>query len=108
MTALKQLLHTIALADSSVSPFCERILQTLASILFSFDDKEFIEIVEALATALGLAVDSKIFIPLLLKLITAEASKASIKSLTNVMVFANSDQETDNSNVISNFGAISH
>lgn len=65
----------------------------LVSILFSMDDKEFIEIVDDLASALGLAVDSKIFIPLLLKLIAAEASKTSVKALTNVMVVLVSKQK---------------
>lgn len=84
--ALKQLLHVIALADQAISPYCERILNVLSTTLFAFEEKEFVEICDSIALALGLAVDSKIFIPLQLKQIQNEVSKASLKTLKIVMV----------------------
>ena len=75
----------MALADSHISPYADRILHTLAIILFSHDDKEFTETVDAVAACLGLAVDGNILLPLLMKNLTAESSKNSVKSLTNVL-----------------------
>lgn len=86
LTALRQLLHSIALADDAVSAYCDRILVVLETTLFSFDEKEFIDCVSDIATALGIAVDSKIYIPLLLKHIQGEVTKNSLKSLKNVLV----------------------
>lgn len=80
------MLHTIALADEAVSPYCDRILYVLEQTLFSFDEKEFVECANDIATALGIAVDSRIYIPLLLKHLQGEVTKNSLKSLKNVMV----------------------
>lgn len=86
LAALRQLLHSIALAEESISPFCDRILSVLEITLFSFDEKEFIECSNDIATALGIAVDSRIYIPLLLKHLQNEVAKSSLKSLRNVLV----------------------
>lgn len=86
LTALKQLLHTIVLADEAIAPYCERILNVLESTLFTWEEKEFTDVCLSVATALGVAVDSKIYIPLLLKHMQNDVTKASIKSLKIVMV----------------------
>lgn len=86
LAALKQLLHTIALADHSVSPYCDRILSVLELTLFNSEEKDFIDCSNDIASALGIAVDSKVYIPLLIKHIQNEVSKSSIKSLKNVIV----------------------
>ena len=86
LTSLKQLLHTIVLADDAISPFCERILNVLESTLFTWEEKEFSDVCSSVAIALGVAVDSKIYIPLLLKHMQNDVTKASIKSLKIVMV----------------------
>jgi hypothetical protein len=85
--ALRQLVQVIALADDSISPYCDRILSVLEMTLFQFDDKEFIECSNDIATALGIAIDSRIYIPLLLKHLQNEVTKSSLKSLKNVLVW---------------------
>ena len=54
--------------------------------LFAFDEKEFTECSNDIATALGIAVDPKIYIPLLIKHVQYEVSKNSLKSLKNTLV----------------------
>lgn len=86
ITALKQLLHLIVLSDGAIAPYCERIYLVLSQVLFTFDDQEFIEVVEDISSATGLAVGPEVSVPILLKLLTAEAAKSSIKYLANYMV----------------------
>lgn len=86
LTALKQLLHLVVLADLEIAPYCERIYLTLGSILFTFDEKEFVDAVDDVSAALGLASGAAITVPILLKLIGAEAAKNSNKSLANFLV----------------------
>lgn len=83
---MKQLLHIVALAEGKVGQYSDKILQTLATILFSFDDKEFIDIVDSIASCLGSVVDGRIIIPIVLKNISIENAKSSTKTLTNYMV----------------------
>ena len=86
LTALKQLLHLVVFADAEIAPFCERIYLTLGGILFTFDEKEFVDVVEDVGAALGLACGAAITVPILLKLIGGEAAKNSNKSLANFLV----------------------
>lgn len=95
LTALKQLLHVIVFADSQISPHAEIILKTLATILSTIEEAEFLKVVDTISRALGLAVDSSILIPILLKAIQTEGSKNTVNSLCNYMVaFDDLTQET--------------
>ena len=86
LTALKQLLHVIVIADQQIAPHAEMILKTLTTILSTIDEPEFTKIVDTVSRALGLAVDSNILIPILLKAIQSEATKNTVNSLCNHMV----------------------
>jgi hypothetical protein len=74
------------LADDAISPYCERILNIIENTLFTWEEKEFSDVCNSVATALGVAVDSKVYIPLLLKHMQNDVTKMSIKSLKIVMV----------------------
>lgn len=76
----------MVLGDEGIAPFCERIYIILGNILFTFDEKEFVDVVEDISAALGLATGAAITVPVLLKLIGAEAAKNSNKSLANFLV----------------------